>query len=127
MIPGLAADTLVLVHFAFILFAAGGGLLVLRWPGMARVHLPCAAWGAAAALWGWICPLTPLEQHLRTLAGETGYTGGFIDHYVMPLVYPPGLTRGMQVLLGAALLAANLGIYLWAFGNRSTRGKRRDR
>ncbi|MEA3277371.1 MAG: DUF2784 domain-containing protein [Pseudomonadota bacterium] len=107
MLPALAADLLVLLHLAFILFVALGGLLVLRWARLAWVHLPAASWGAAIELTGWICPLTPLENHLRRMAGSNGYSGGFIEHYIVPLVYPPGLTRSIQISLGIAVLAVN--------------------
>lgn len=103
----LAADLLVVLHLFFILFVAVGGLLVLRWTRLAWVHLPAALWGGLIELGGWICPLTPLENSLRRSAGETGYTGGFIEHYVLPLVYPPGLTREIQIGLGIAVLAVN--------------------
>jgi hypothetical protein len=125
MIYSLAADMVVMVHFAFILFVIGGGLLVLKWPKAAIVHIPCAAWGAVVVLGGWVCPLTPLEQHLRALAGGTGYTGGFIDNYIMPLIYPPGLTRTVQVILGVIVLTANLGLYRWVFKRRADKHKAR--
>lgn len=103
----LAADLLVVLHLLFILFVITGGLLVLRWPGLAWVHLPAAIWGALIELGGWICPLTPLENSLRLSAGEVGYTGGFIEHYILPLIYPPGLTRTMQIGMGMAVLLIN--------------------
>jgi hypothetical protein len=124
MIYRLAADIVVLVHFGFILFVVGGGLLALKWPRAGFVHIPCAVWGAVIILGGWICPLTPLEQHLRTLAGGTGYTGGFIDNYVMPLIYPPGLTRTVQVMLGVIVVVANLGLYRWVFKRRAEKQRR---
>lgn len=111
MIAELIANGLVLLHFAFILFVAVGAFLVLRWPSLAYAHVPCLIWGIAIELGGFICPLTPLEVELRLAAGRDGYSGGFIDHYIMPLVYPPGLTRAMQILLGLALLAVNGLIY----------------
>ena len=103
----LAADLLVVLHLLFILFVITGGLLVLRWPGLAWVHLPAAIWGTLIELGGWICPLTPLENSLRLSAGEVGYTGGFIEHYILPLIYPPGLTRTMQIGMGMAVLLIN--------------------
>ena len=106
-----AADVIVLVHLAFILFVAVGGLLVLRWPKIAWVHVPAVVWGALIELAGWICPLTPLENRLRAAAGEAAFAGGFIDQYIMPIVYPAGLTRGMQLTLGAAVIAVNLVVY----------------
>ncbi len=106
-----AADIVVLLHLAFILFVAAGGLLVLRWPRLAWMHVPAIIWGALIEFAGWICPLTPLENRLRAAAGEAAYAGGFIDRYIMPIVYPAGLTRGMQLGLGVAVIAVNLVIY----------------
>ncbi len=125
MIYRLAADGVVLVHLGFILFVIGGGLFVLKWPKAAFVHIPCAVWGTVVILGGWVCPLTPLEQHLRALAGGTGYTGGFIDYYIMPLIYPPGLTRTVQVVLGVIVLVANLLLYRWVFKRRADKQKAR--
>jgi len=106
-----AADIVVLLHVAFILFVAVGGLLVLRWPRLAWVHVPAVVWGAMVELTGWVCPLTPLENRLRAAAGDAAYTGGFIDRYIMPIVYPSGLTRGMQLFLGCAVIVINLAVY----------------
>ncbi len=111
MFSRFAADIIVLAHLAFILFAAVGGLLVLRWPKLAWAHVPAVVWGALIELAGWICPLTPLENRLRAAAGDSAYAGGFIDQYIMPIVYPAGLTRGMQLTLGAAVIAVNLIVY----------------
>lgn len=107
----LAADAVVLLHFAFILFVIGGGILVWRWPRVVWLHLPAAAWGALMAITGWICPLTPLENHLRLAAGEAGYPGGFVDHYLLPLIYPAGLTREWQWALGAGVIVLNAIVY----------------
>ncbi len=122
MLPRFLADAVVLVHLAFILFVAAGGLLVLRWPKLAWVHVPAVVWGALIELAGWICPLTPLENRLRAAAGDAAYAGGFIDRYIMPIVYPAGLTRGMQLALGIAVIAVNLLIY----GRLVIRRKRRS-
>ncbi len=100
-----------MIHLAFILFVVAGGLLVLRWPKLAWVHVPAVVWGALIELAGWICPLTPLENSLRGAGGGAAYAGGFIDRYIMPIVYPAGLTRGMQLALGVAVIAVNLLIY----------------
>ncbi|MEO8089810.1 MAG: DUF2784 domain-containing protein [Gemmatimonadales bacterium] len=108
---GFLADLVVVAHFLFVLFVVLGGLLVLRWPRVAWFHIPAAIWGAAIELTGGICPLTPLENSLRRQAGGTGYSGGFIEHYVLPVLYPSALTRNIQLLLGILVIAVNLGIY----------------
>ena len=111
MIARLAADLVLLGHLAFVVFVAVGGLLALRWPRVAWVHVPVAIWGVAVELGGWICPLTPLENRLRAAGGEAGYAGGFLEHYLVPIVYPSGLTRGHQLALGVAVLVLNLAVY----------------
>ena len=108
----LAADTVLVVHLGFILFVLLGGLLVLRWPRLAWFHAPAAAWGMAVEFFHLYCPLTPLENHFRALAGEQGYSGGFIEHYLIPLIYPAGLTENIQIVLGLVVLAINLPPYL---------------
>ncbi|MDD0842761.1 DUF2784 domain-containing protein [Pseudomonas sp. Gutcm_11s] len=113
MLLRLAADAVVLVHLLFILFVLGGGLLVLRWPRLALLHLPAAAWGVAVELLHLYCPLTPLENQLRRAAGEAGYAGGFVEHYLIPLIYPAGLTPQIQLWLGALVLVVNLLVYGW--------------
>ncbi|MGL4318823.1 MAG: DUF2784 domain-containing protein [Pseudomonas sp.] len=112
MIWRLAADAVVLVHLAFILFVLFGGLLVLRWRWLALLHLPAAAWGVAVELLHLYCPLTPLENSLRRAAGEVGYPGGFVEHYLIPLIYPAGLTPQIQLGLGALVLVINLAVYI---------------
>jgi len=107
----LIADIVVLVHFSFILFVVLGGFLVLKWKWIAWLHIPCALWGILIEFFGWICPLTPLENRLRSLAFRSGYAEGFIDHYIMPIVYPQGLTRGIQLALGIGVVTINLCIY----------------
>jgi hypothetical protein len=104
----IAADAVLLLHLAFILFVVLGGLLVLKWPRLALLHVPAVAWGATVELLHLICPLTPLENRLRRAAGEEGYSGGFIEHYLVPLIYPAGLTPGIQLWLGAFVLLLNL-------------------
>lgn len=118
MDSGVLADLLVVVHFAFVLFVAAGGLLVLRWPRLAWLHLPAAIWGAWIEFSGGICPLTPWEQTLRARAGEASYSGDFVSHYILPVLYPAGLTRGAQLLLGAIVVALNLAIYRTVFSRR---------
>jgi len=120
----LLADVLVGIHFLFVLFVVGGGFLAWRWPRMAWAHVPVALWGALIEFAGWICPLTPLENHLRRAAGEAGYAGGFIEHYVIPVVYPAGLTREIQLTLGAAVIVINAVAYgglVWRRRNRVSR------
>jgi len=107
----VAADLLVLIHLAFIIFVVAGGFTVFKWPWMVMLHLPAASWGALIEFKGWICPLTPWENNLRKLAGEEGYAEGFIEHYILQLVYPPGLTRDIQTTLGTIVIVINLLIY----------------
>jgi Protein of Unknown function (DUF2784) len=114
----LLADAVLVLHLAFILFVVLGGFLVLRWPRLAWLHLPAAAWGAAIEWFGFVCPLTPLENRLRVLGGEQGYSGGFIEHYLTSAIYPAGLTRGMQLALGAVVIAVNVAIYAWLLRRR---------
>lgn len=125
MICRLLADALVLLHFGFILFVLLGGLLVLRWRRLMWFHLPCFIWGVLIEWVGWICPLTPWEQWLRSRGGEAVYEGGFINHYIMPLVYPPGLTREMQWFFGAGVLILNVAIYVIVFRRWKKKGSRR--
>ena len=124
----LIADIIVLLHLGFILFAAAGGLLVLRWPRLAWFHLPCLAWGFAIEMTGGRCPLTPLEWHFRHAAGEPGYAGDFIARYLIPVIYPGYLTRGLQLVLGIALLLVNAAVYalLWHRHHNTLPRKRSD-
>ena len=105
------ADLLVVFHLAFVGFVIFGGFLAWKWPKAVFAHLPALAWGFWVELTGQFCPLTALEKHFRHLAGEAGYHGGFLHHYVLPILYPPGLTRPNQWLLAAALLAINAVAY----------------
>jgi len=118
MIYALAADVVLVAHGLFVAFVAFGGLLVLWRPGLAWLHLPALAWGATIVSMGWICPLTPLENNLRAMAGQTTYDSGFIQHYIVPLIYPPGLTRAMQVGLASLLIVGNSAIYLTLWRRR---------
>ena len=117
----MLADLVLSLHGLFILFAVLGGLLVRRWPRLAWLHLPAAAWAAWVATSGSICPLTPLENTLRRSAGEAGYSGGFIDHYLLGLIYPEGLTRPVQTALGIGVVVLNLAVYLLAARHRRRR------
>ena len=122
MLYALAADAVLVLHLAFILFAVAGALLVVWRRRIAWLHLPALAWAAWIVASHGICPLTPLENSLRDKAGQAGYEGGFIDHYLMPLIYPPGLTPAMQNWLALALVASNTLLYGWALLRRRRRG-----
>jgi hypothetical protein len=115
VIPRLAADGVLVAHFAFIVFVLAGGLLVLRRPAWAAGHLPAVAWSAFAELTATVCPLTPLENSLRRAAGASGYQGSFIEHYILPLIYPAGLTPRAQVVLGLVVLLVNVPVYALAW------------
>jgi hypothetical protein len=122
MIYRLLADLVVLVHLAFVVFAVAGAVLVVRWRWVTCVHLPAVIWAALIEFAGWICPLTPLENRLRILSGGAGYRGGFVEHYLFPILYPVGLTRGVQVFLGSLVVVINVGIYSWLI-TRALRGR----
>ncbi|MDM0014599.1 DUF2784 domain-containing protein [Variovorax sp. J22P168] len=107
----LIADAVLVLHGLFILFAVFGGLAAWRWPRLAWLHLPAAAWAGWVVSVGWICPLTPLENALRRRAGEAGYGGGFVEHYLTALIYPEGLTRPVQFALGVGVLLFNALVY----------------
>ncbi len=111
MLFSVAADLVASLHFAFVVFVLLGGLLVVRWPRWAWLHLPAVAWGVSIELMGWLCPLTPLENRLRNEAGLAGYEGGFVEHYLLPVLYPESLTRSMQIVLGLLVLLINVGLY----------------
>ncbi len=115
---GALADAVVAVHFLFVLFVLFGGLLVLRWRWVRWPHLPAAAWGALIELAGWTCPLTPLEKWLRRQGSGAGYEGGFIEHYILPVLYPRALTRNTQLVLGLVVVLLNLFIYWRVFRRR---------
>lgn len=123
----MLADVVLTMHLLFIVFVALGGFLVLRWPRIAAVHLPAAAWGVAIELGGWICPLTPLENWLRRLGGEAGYSGAFIERYLLPVIYPSELTREIQIGLGLLVVALNALAYALVLRRRrSLRAQRLD-
>ena len=116
----LLADAVLLAHAAFVAFVVLGGLLALRWPRLAWLHLPAAAWGAGIEFVGGICPLTPLENHWRRLAGEQGYADGFVEHYVLAALYPEDLTREVQFALGLLVLAVNVVVYAFVWRRKRT-------
>ncbi len=110
------ADLLVVVHLGFVVFVVLGGFLVWRWRHVIWVHLPAALWGTWIEFAGWICPLTPLENRFRRLAGATGYEGGFVEHYLIPVLYPEEWTLSLRVVLGSLVVAVNVaayGLYFW--------------
>lgn len=121
----ILADMVVGVHALFVAFVLLGGLLALRWPWVAAAHLPAAVWGTLIEFRGWVCPLTPLEQSLRASAGQAGYEGGFIEHYLLPVLYPAGLTRSVQVVLGSVVIAVNLVVYGMLLWRRMGRARAR--
>lgn len=120
MLNRVLADFIMLLHFAYIVFVIGGAFLVLHRRWWMWLHIPAVAWGIWIEFFAKTCPLTPLENALRARAGQAGYAGGFIDHYITRLVYPEGLTSGAQVALGALVLVINVLLYWWVF--RRTRG-----
>lgn len=123
MIYRYAADAVLLLHLAFIVFAVLGGLLIVWWRAVLFLHLPALVWGVFVELTGRICPLTSLENTLRIKAGTAGYSESFVEHYLLGVIYPDGLTREIQYFLGALVAVINFIIYLWLFyylrqGNR---------
>ncbi len=121
MVYELLADLVLGVHLLFVLFSVLGALLVIRWPRVRWGHLPAVAWAVWIEFSGKICPLTPLENWLRMRGGGAGYAGDFVGHYLLGLLYPAGLTRTAQIVLGSAVLAINLLIYGFAFFWRKAR------
>ena len=115
MLYNLAATAIALVHLAFIVFVLFGAFLLLKWPRLIWFHLPSAVWGVAIELFGWWCPLTKWENLFLERAGRAGYTGGFVAHYIMPILYPPGLTRQLEIAIGVTVLVVNLAIYVKVF------------
>jgi hypothetical protein len=111
MVHNIAATAIALLHLLFILFVLFGGFLVLKWSWLKWVHLPAAVWGVLIEFFGWWCPLTKWENYFLREAGRAGYSGGFVSHYIMPLIYPPGLTRELEIAIGLIVLAVNLAIY----------------
>lgn len=123
MLFRLAADTVLLLHLAFILFALLGALLALRWRWIAVVHLPAAAWGFFVELTGRVCPLTDWENHFRLLAGQSGYADSFIEHYLLAVIYPDGLTREIQFVLAGIVVIVNVALYGWLLLSRHGRSR----
>jgi len=100
------------------LFVIFGGFLLRRWPGLIYAHIPADIWGVLIEFGGWVCPLTPLENSLRMRGGEAGYRGDFVDHYLIPILYPHGLTRNIQGLLGTLVLVINIVAYALYFRSK---------
>jgi hypothetical protein len=111
----ILATTIALFHLFFILFVLFGGFLVLKWPRVMWLHVPAAVWGVLIEFAGWWCPLTKWENYFLQQAGRAGYSGGFVGHYIMPVIYPAGLTRGLEIAIGLFVLVLNLGIYVRVF------------
>ena len=115
MVFKLAANALALIHFAFILFVILGGLLLLKWPKVVWLHIPAAVWGVLIEFAGWYCPLTSMENAMLRRAGESGYSDGFVAHYIFRLIYPAGLTRGLEIAIGVFVLVVNVSVYVRVF------------
>lgn len=125
MIYRWLADLVVVTHALFVVFAVLGGGLALWRPWIAWVHLPAAVWAALIEYAGWICPLTPLENALRVRGGAAPYHGGFIEHYLLPVLYPSGLTRGLQWFLGSLVVVVNIVVYGVVISRRRRAGVHR--
>ena len=121
MIYRLLADLVLVLHFAFVIFAVFGGALVLRYPNMLKVHLLALSWAIVVQWADWVCPLTPLENYLRGLGGEAGYDGSFVEHFVLKILYPQELTPELRTMLGLALIIMNVAVYTFVMA-----GKRRQ-
>lgn len=113
MLYRLAADAIVLLHLAYVIFVLAGGLLVLRWRWVAWLHLPAVTWAVLLEFRGWLCPLTPLELKLRASGGQAGYGGGFIEHYILPVLYPAELDNALQSAIGSLVILINIAVYGW--------------
>lgn len=119
----LAADVVLVVHLAFVTMVVLGGLLALRFPRAPLLHVPVALWGAYVEIWGAACPLTTLENYLLNRAGAAGYPGSFVGRYLLAALYPEGLTREVQLALGALVVLINVIIYGWLWWRRRSRGR----
>lgn len=122
MLYRIAADATLILHLAFVLFVVLGAVLAVRWRWMPLLHLPAAAWGVYVELAGAFCPLTALENRLLVLAGQSGYRGSFVEHYLLPVIYPSGLTREIQQWLAGTVVLLNVVLYAWLVHRRSRRG-----
>lgn len=113
MVYWIGANIVLIIHLGFVIYVVCGGLLILKWKWSAFLHLPAVLWGALLQFNSWICPLTPLEQWLRIAGGQKGYSGGFIEHYLLSILYPAGLTHDTQILLGTFVVIVNGTVYLF--------------
>lgn len=123
MIYIIFADIIVIIHLIFILFVVTGGLLVIKWRKLIWAHVPAALWGALIEFTGWICPLTYLENDLRVKGGSFGYSSGFIEHYLIPIIYPAGLTHSIQIVLGIFVVLLNVTVYGWIIMHRKQKSR----
>jgi hypothetical protein len=119
-IYSVLADLVVWTHLVFVGFVVLGGLLVMKWPRLIWIHLPAVMWGVIIELCGWSCPLTPLENWLRSKGRGEGYHSDFVAQYLLPMLYPQGLTRQSQIVLGALVVAVNVAIYSWIFKSKKS-------
>lgn len=126
LFANVLADVLVILHLLFIIFVLFGALLVLKWVQIRWVHVPCLVWGVLVELTGWYCPLTPLENHFRELAGLEMYSGDFVMEYLMPVIYPPELTRTLQILFGLLVVLINSGVYGYLIFRRRIKNNTHD-
>ena len=116
MLYRLLADAVVILHVGFVVFVLLGGFFAWRWRRIAWLHVPTALYGVTIEFVGWVCPLTPLENYFRRLAGQSGYAGGFVEHYIIPVLYPTDWTVSLRVVLGTVVLFVNAlayGVYFW--------------
>ena len=119
----LAADAVVLLHLGYVIFIVAGGLLVFKWRWIALLHLPAVVWGVLLEFFGWMCPLTPLELELRVAGGQSGYSGGFVEHYIEPVLYSVDSDMAIQITVGSLVILINLAVYgmlLWRLQNRNS-------
>ena len=121
----LAADAVVLLHLGFVLFVVAGGLLVFRWRWIALLHLPAVVWAVLLEFYGWLCPLTPLELSLRVAGGQAGYSSGFVEHYILPVLYPAELDMALQIAMGCFVIVINIALYGWLLWRLNRQDMRR--
>ena len=121
----LAADAVVLLHLGFVMFVVAGGLLVFRWRWIALLHLPAVVWAVLLDFYGWLCPLTPLEKSLRVAGGQAGYSGGFVEHYILPVLYPAELDTTLQIAMGSVVTVINIALYGWLLCRLKNQGMKR--